>query len=198
MIKNIFYIFGLSIFVAAITTIFITPKIWYENTATLVIHILWKPQWYDDSSERLAYNKALFFAKNWNFEEAKQLLEKIDTLENTTFIRNVLELQWDIAYYQKSNTGQILAYYDRSLEIEKNSRVSYKKSLILDTSVIKKNTPKTNQDIGESNENNPIEDMQKNRSKYLNPQTDIQYQKEEIDRIKRALDESDFTPIKDW
>lgn len=155
-----------------------------------------RADWYDEKiSARLAYNKAILLAKEWDNDVAKKLLSSIDTLEKNAFSRSVLELQWDIAYQQKSGTWQIISYYDRSLEIEKHPRVSYKKSLLLDAIQQSKNT----QSVPDKVTIDTVQDIQKNRSQYLNPQSDnLWYQKEELERIKQALGENNYTPIKDW
>lgn len=184
------------------TTMILSFSTWQENFVTFIAESTQNPDWYDEKkSERLAYNKALLLAKKWDAQSAEKMLQKINTLAVNNFSRDVLELQGDVAYAQKKWTGAILAFYDRSLEIEKNPRVTYKKSLLLGKKPPKKSNQNPSQDIEKNIQKNleNIQNTQKNRSKYLDTNAgDATQKSEELDRIKRALGEVDYTPIKDW
>ena len=74
----------------------------------------------------IRYNQSLQIAKNGDFEAAQKIIP--DSMNQ--FPERLFELRGDILFALHSDSGAILSEYEKSLQIQENSRIREKIALL--------------------------------------------------------------------
>lgn len=129
----------------------------YENISLFVAAKTQNIRYYIGSDSSLKnYNEAILLIKSSQYNEAKSLLQLIlndKTLRNPA---DVYELYGDLVYETHGSTGDILVFYNRSLEYHDSPRVKKKLELLKSLSPKEQ---KQSEDTENTGSTLPLEDM---------------------------------------
>lgn len=153
----------------------------------------------DSEIPEIRYNQALQIAKNGDFQAAQKIIP--ETMEH--FSERLFELRGDILFALEENSGSILLEYEKSLQIEENSRIREKIALLSEQNLDEKKSENSSDSDEEKPKNdeikNQISEDQEKRHEYLNPyRANTKNFQRDLQNLKNLLREDDFSEHKDW
>lgn len=153
----------------------------------------------DSEIPEIRYNQSLQIAKNGDFEAAQKIIP--DSMNQ--FPERLFELRGDILFALHSDSGAILSEYEKSFQIEENSRIREKIALLSEQNLDEKKSEDFSDSDEQKTENNEIKNQiskdQEKRQEYLNPyRANTKNFQRDLQNLKNLLREDDFSEHKDW
>ncbi len=153
----------------------------------------------DSEIPEVRYNQSLQIAKNGDFEAAQKIIP--DSMNQ--FPERLFELRGDILFALHSDSGAILSEYEKSLQIQENSRIREKIALLSEQNLDEKKSEDFSDSDEQKTENNEIKNQisedQEKRQEYLNPyRANTKNFQRDLQNLKNLLREDDFSEHKDW